>query len=111
MIYPQLKLSHNQKKKRRNTFCLFVNLNDLNEYSFVSSYFDPITTPYTTLIAPSLHPSRCPHPGRYTVIGSKNPNSGGVDPNSASGASNGGRKRRREAGDGNHGFTSDGPGI
>ncbi|GLV37026.1 argus [Carabus blaptoides fortunei] len=52
-------------------------------------YFDPTTTPYTTLIAPALHPSRCPHWGRYTVQGTR----------LAADAAGGGRKRRRQAPD------------
>ncbi|XP_050316185.1 uncharacterized protein LOC126750580 [Anthonomus grandis grandis] len=29
--------------------------------------FDPTITPYTTLVAPALHPKKCPHLGRYSI--------------------------------------------
>ncbi|XP_066144281.1 uncharacterized protein [Euwallacea fornicatus] len=29
--------------------------------------FDPINIPYTTLVAPNLHPKKCPHLGRYSI--------------------------------------------
>ncbi|KAF2883750.1 hypothetical protein ILUMI_22414 [Ignelater luminosus] len=57
-------------------------------------YFDPTVTPYTTLITPTLHPKKCPHRGRFTVISSTAANSRkrrqqpGLDNNSGQSLSN-----------------------